>query len=50
VNRTGKDMEGNAKGLVSGTMLALVWREDLGQDKQCPGHDMNPGLSNMRQK
>jgi hypothetical protein len=50
VNRIGKDLEGNAKDLVSGTMLALVWRENLSHDKQCLGQDMNPGLSNIRQK
>jgi len=50
VNRTGKDVQGNAKGLVSGTMLALVWKENLCHDKQCPGQDMNPGLPNTKQK
>jgi len=50
VNRTGKDVEGNAKGLVSGTMLALVWKENLSQNKQCTGQDMNPGLPKTRQK
>jgi hypothetical protein len=45
---TGKDVEGNAKGLVSGTMLALVGRENLSQGKQCPGQDTNPGPPNTR--
>jgi hypothetical protein len=40
----------NAKGLVSGTMLTLVWTENLSQDKQCPGQDMNPRPPNTRQK
>jgi len=50
VNRTGKDVQGNTKGLVSGTMLALVWRENLSHDKHRPGQDMNPGLPNTKQK